>query len=58
MKRRDLIKEIEKAGFILERHGAEHDIYLRKDDEKIEVPRHKEINEITAKKILKKCGLT
>jgi len=56
MKSRDLIKKLEKAGFRFERHGGKHDIYQRGDQTE-EVPRHREINEITAKNILKKWGL-
>lgn len=56
MKRKDLIKRLEKAGFKFERHGSDHDIYVR-GNETEEVPRHKEINEITAKKIIKRRGL-
>lgn len=56
MNRKDLIKRLEKAGFKFERHGSDHDIYVR-GNETEEVPRHKEINEITAKKIIKRRGL-
>lgn len=56
MKRRDLIKKLEKGGFKFARHGSEHDIYVR-GDETEEVPRHKEINEITAKQIIRRRGL-
>lgn len=56
MKRRDLINKLEEAGFRFERNGAEHDVYRRGSDIE-EVPRHRELNEITAKKILKKWGL-
>ena len=56
MKQRDLIKKLKSAGFKFERHGADHDIYKRGSDEE-QIPRHKEINEILAKKILKKWGL-
>ena len=56
MKQRDLIKKLKGIGFEFERHGANHDIYKRgKDEEKI--PRHREINEILAKAILRKWGL-
>ena len=56
MKQRDLVKKLEAAGFIFARHGGNHDIYVRgKDIEKI--PRHKEINEMLAKMILKKWNL-
>ena len=56
MKRRDLIKKLEKAGFRFKEHGGNHDTYKRGRDTE-QIPRHKEINEITAKNILKKWGL-
>jgi len=56
MKRRDLIKKLELAGFVLERHGGNHDIYRRGKDEE-QVPRHKEVNERLAKAILRKWGI-
>ncbi|MCI9296905.1 MAG: type II toxin-antitoxin system HicA family toxin [Lachnospiraceae bacterium] len=56
MKQRELIKRLEKGGFILKRHGSDHDIYARGDDEE-QVPRHREINERLAKAILRKWGL-
>lgn len=56
MKRRDLIKMFEKKGWWLLKHGGNHDIYTNGTD--IEpVPRHKEINEMTAKSIIKRRGL-
>lgn len=55
MKRRDLIKRLEKAGFEFERHGGDHDVY-RRGDETEEIPRHREINEILAKAILRRRG--
>lgn len=56
MKRKDLIKKLEKAGFKFERHGANHDIYKRGDV--IEpVERHSEIPERLARKILKRNGI-
>ena len=56
MKRRDLIKRLEKAGFRLVRHGGKHDVYARNSD-KEKIPRHREINEMLAKTILKKWNL-
>lgn len=44
MKQRELIKRLENAGFIFERHGSNHNIYVR-GTEREEIPRHKEINE-------------
>lgn len=56
MKRRDLIRKLEEAGFRFKEHGGNHDTYKRGTDTE-QVPRHVEINEITAKRILKKWGL-
>jgi predicted RNA binding protein YcfA (HicA-like mRNA interferase family) len=54
VKRRDLISKLEKAGCQLLRHGGRHDIYHQPGTGRSEpVPRHREINEILAKKILK-----
>ncbi|MBN2926849.1 MAG: type II toxin-antitoxin system HicA family toxin [Eubacterium sp.] len=56
MKQKDLIKKLTSAGFVFKEHGGNHDTYKRGTDTE-QVPRHKEINEITAKKILKKWSL-
>lgn len=52
MKRKDLVARLEKAGFTLYRNGGSHDIYKRGSEE-IPVPRHREINERLARKIIK-----
>lgn len=41
MKRRDLIKKLENAGFKLARNGGNHDVYTRGKDIE-QVPRHTE----------------
>ena len=56
MKRRELIKLLEAAGWKLERHGGNHDIYTKGQDFE-SVPRHPDVNENLAKKIIKKWGL-
>jgi len=56
MKRKELVKLLEKGGFQFERHGGSHDIYVR-NSEREEIPRHREINEQLAKAILKRRGL-
>lgn len=56
MKRRELIKRLEKGGFSFERHGSNHDVYVR-NSEREEIPRHKEVNERLALAILKRRGL-
>jgi len=54
MKRQDLIVILEKVGCVLIRHGAKHDIYHNPNTGKTEpVPRHREINERLAQKIIK-----
>jgi mRNA interferase HicA len=56
MKQRDLVKRLEKAGFEFAERGSNHDKYVRGKDVEM-IPRHREINEITARGILKKWGL-
>lgn len=56
MKRKDLIKLLEKNGWWLARSGGNHDIYT--NGVKSEpIPRHNEINEILAKAIIRRQGL-
>lgn len=56
MKRKDLVKLLEKNGWYLKRIGGNHDIYT--NGKKIEpIPRHSEINERLAKEIIKKHEL-
>jgi hypothetical protein len=54
MKRVDLIREIEKGGCVLLRHGARHDWYHNpRTNVSQPVPRHREINEHLARHILR-----
>ncbi len=54
MKRRDLVAKLEEAGCALLRHGGKHDVYHNPSTGRSEpVPRHREVNELLAKKILK-----
>ena len=53
MKRRDLIKKLEQAGFRLARNGSSHDIYVRGSEQET-IPRHRDVNEETAKAILRR----
>jgi len=54
VKRRDLIRKIEEGGCILIRHGSKHDWYQNQKTKISQpVPRHREINEMLAKHILK-----
>lgn len=54
MKRVDLIKTLEQLGCALIRHGAKHDWYRNPETGISQaVPRHREINEHLAKRIIK-----
>jgi predicted RNA binding protein YcfA (HicA-like mRNA interferase family) len=54
MKRTDLVRELEKIGCVLIRHGAKHDWYQNpKTKVSQPIPRHREINERLAKHIIK-----
>ena len=58
MKKRDLEKKLKKVGWQIS-PGAKHDTAINKDFPSIRltIPRHTEINEYTAKGILKDAGL-
>jgi hypothetical protein len=54
MKRNDLIKKITELGATFERHGANHDWYVKKETNVGQaIPRHNEIKETTARRIVK-----
>ncbi len=54
VKRRDLEKELRKRGWRLVPHGRKHDIWSDGEREEA-IPRHNEINELLAQKILRKA---
>ena len=56
MKRRDLIKKLESAGYKPDRNG-DHEIYEKKGSRPVQIPNHREVNEETAKAILKVAGV-
>ena len=56
MKRRDLIKLLEKNGWWLLCNGASHDIYTNGTRSE-PIPRHTEIKEQLSKSIIRKHGL-
>jgi mRNA interferase HicA len=56
MKRKDLVKKLEALGYREVRNGN-HAIYEKNGCRPVQVPNHKEINENTAKEILKQAGL-
>jgi mRNA interferase HicA len=63
VRRRELIRELEAAGCVLDRHGSRHDIYRNPaTGQKQPVPRHTEIrhteiDDALAKHIKKYLGL-
>jgi len=54
VKKKDLEKQLRKAGWRFARHGGSHDLWTNGDLFE-PMPRHTEINEILARKILKKA---
>lgn len=53
MKKKYLVKTLEFFGWYLLRQGGRHEIWTN-GEHTVPVPRHKDINEFTAKGILKK----
>jgi len=57
MKKFELIQKLNQHGAVLVRNGAKHDVYMQpRTNKEAAVPRHNEINEYTAKAILKKLS--
>ena len=56
MKRRELLKLFEKAGWYLKRNGSSHDIYTDGINSEA-IPRHPDVNERLAKELIKRWGL-
>ena len=55
MKREKLLEKVKENGAVFVRHGKKHDIYENsRTHEYIQIPRHTDINEYTAKEIIKK----
>lgn len=57
MRRRDIIKRLRSHGYRLVRNNGSHSIYQKQGSCPVQVPRHNEINEYTAKAILRAAGL-
>jgi len=57
VKKEKLLEKIRAAGAIFVRNGRKHDIYENpRTHEYAQIPRHSDINEYTAKDILKKLS--
>jgi mRNA interferase HicA len=52
-----LIKQLESAGYREDRSDGGHAIYEKEGNRPVQVPNHREINENTARAILKAAGL-
>ncbi len=57
MKKRDLTRMLEAAGYHVIRDDGDHTIYKKPGCRSVQVPRHREVAENTAKAILKAAGL-
>ena len=57
MKRREVVKRIEKGGGKLIKHGSKHDIYQGPNGNLDEVPRHTEIKNKLANSIFRRLGV-
>lgn len=55
MKRRDLIKQLERLGFWYLRQGGDHELWTNGFGRPVPVPRHREIPETTAEGIIKQA---
>lgn len=54
MKKRDLEKQLRECGWHFDRHGGNHDAWTNGEIFEF-VPRHAEVKELLAKKILRKA---
>ncbi len=54
MKKRDLEKALRQMGWRFIRHGGKHDVWTDGEHEEA-IPRHREINEMLAKAILRRA---
>ena len=58
MKRRDLIRYVEKNGCEFLREGGDHTVYGNRKEKRVStIPRHREIDEYLAKRICKDLGI-
>lgn len=58
MKRRDLIRHLERHGCVLYREGGSHSVYCNPANNRIAtIPRHNEVNDFTARGICRDLGI-
>jgi predicted RNA binding protein YcfA (HicA-like mRNA interferase family) len=56
VKHKDLIRKLKAAGYRLDRTG-DHSVYEKPGSRPVQVQNHREINDYTAKAILKAAGI-
>jgi predicted RNA binding protein YcfA (HicA-like mRNA interferase family) len=58
MKRRDLIRHLEREGCELLREGGNHSMYVNPANNQVSaVPRHREVNDFLVRKICRDLGV-
>ncbi|MGE0474630.1 MAG: type II toxin-antitoxin system HicA family toxin, partial [Nitrospirales bacterium] len=58
MKRKDLIRHLEKSGCEFLREGGNHTVYVNRREKKVStIPRHRDIDEKLARKICNDLGI-
>jgi mRNA interferase HicA len=57
VKHRDLIKKLTSAGYREDRNDGGHAIYEKPGARPVQVPNHREINENTARAVLRAAGI-
>lgn len=58
MKRRDLIRQLEREGCELLREGGNHSMYVNPANNQVSaVPRHREVNDFLVRKICRDLGV-
>lgn len=58
MKRKDLLRHLQKHGCRLLREGSRHSVYVNRSEKKAStVPRHREIDDFLCRKICKDLGV-
>jgi len=57
MKRRDLVKKLEEAGYREDRNDGGHAIFEKLGSRPVQVPNHREIKDVLAKRILMDAGI-
>ncbi|MDR1740776.1 MAG: type II toxin-antitoxin system HicA family toxin [Synergistaceae bacterium] len=57
MKRIELLRRLRAAGYVEDRNDGGHAIFEKDGFRAVQVPNHKEINENTARAILKTAGI-